>query len=227
MSNQSDSWTESYTNNTNVPYSPEALIRLLSGTKYPKQRMPTPRRGDTILDVGCGSGSALKLFDGLGLRSKGTEVSNAICDATSKGIGKNREDILVGFCDDLPFPSNTFDYVCAWNSCYYMSLGRGKFEDHVNEMARVLSTDGWLICSIPAPSCFIWNDSTPLPDSKYRTILNDYFNVRNGEVMRYFDSATEIEIEFGTKFRNFSRSKIDIDQFGIMYSWFVFTAQKK
>ena len=61
----------------------------------------------------------------------------------------------------------------------------------------------------------------------YRIIKNDYFGVRNGQVMRCFESKNEIEKSFKYKFKKFVHSSIDIDWFGLEYHWHVFIAIKK
>lgn len=230
MRNRDDvvkAWTTQYAANAELSYPPEALIRLLKGGPYPRQSMPKPQPGQSILDIGCGDGRNFVLFDQLDLEAHGTEISTEICAATADRIGKVNNIIRPGICSYLPFRNDLFDYVCAWNSCYYMGLGSGKFEDHVAEMHRVMKPDGWLICSVPTSYCFIFDHIAETDRAGYVEIVDEYFHLRQGEVMRRFADQNDVRLAFSSHFHRFSFSTVDIDQFGVRYSWHIFTAQKK
>jgi SAM-dependent methyltransferase len=223
-------WTDFYTKNPTQSFPIEGVIRLLKGSP-PNQKMPRPSDGQYIVDIGCGDGGNFPLYHQLGLKASGTEITDEICSKTWTNL-QNLEvpvtGILKGICSDLPFQNDVFDYAVSWNSCYYMNIGTGRFEDHVSEMARILKPNGWLICSIPNRDCFIWDDSHVDPlDHRYRIIDNEYFGLRSGERMRCFSAVDELQNEFSTHFANFSHATIDTDWFGIRYSWHVFTAQKR
>lgn len=224
---QIDSWTNFY-ESQDISYPAEAVIRIFKG-EYPKQLMPKPSVGDTLLDVGCGDGRHIPLFNKMGLRVFGTEVSEDIVGRLHTRLVRNGIGATIrhGLCSSLPFDSWSFDYMLAWNSCYYMSIGTGRFEDHVSEMHRVLKPGGWLVCSVPKPSCFIFDSCASLPDFDYVEIRNDHFGLRNGEIMRYFDSQDKLRLGFSSHFENFSFSDIEIDCFGLHYSWWAFTAKAK
>jgi SAM-dependent methyltransferase len=191
--------------------------------------MPKPQPGQLIVDVGCGDGSAFPLYQQVGLQARGVEISDEIVAQISTRFVNNgiKGQIETGSCSSIPFASGMFDYAVAWNSCYYMSTGTGKFEDHVSEISRVLKSEGWLICSIPTEYCFIFDDITYLDDRRYVRIDREFFGLRGGEVMRYFAGTSEIEMEFSAYFENFSHATIDIDWFGLRYAWHVFTAKKR
>jgi SAM-dependent methyltransferase len=222
-SDAANRWTEFYTKNTEMMYPAEAVIRIFKGT-YPNLKMPRPKAGDSILDVGCGDGRHFPLFDALGMEMAGTEITTEIVDGL-KGRFRGLADIRVGTCAELPWRDASFDYLLTWNSCYYMGLD-GRFEDHVAEMARVLKTGGWIVCSVPKESCFIFDGSEQMMYG-YRIILNDYFGLRNGEQMRCLLGKSDIELEFGDHFTNFCHASIDIDMFGLAYNWHVFVAERR
>lgn len=209
----------------------EGLIRIMKGT-YPAQLMPKPQSGQLLLDIGCGDGGNFVLYNQLGLDAVGLEVSDEICASTYarlKSFNIQPMAMLSGCCSNIPAEDGVFDYAVSWNSCYYMSIGTGEFEDHVREMARVLKPRGWLICSIPTWECFIFKGSTPFEgDDRYRIIGDEYFGMRKGEIMRcFFSGGIEIIEEFSPHFCDFSFSRINIDWFGLKYDWHVFTAMKK
>ena len=226
MSDAANQWTKFYTENTGMMYPAEAVIRIFKGT-YPNLKMPKPKAGDSILDVGCGDGRHFPLFDALDMESAGTEITTEIVDGL-KSRFRGLADIRVGTCASLPWPDATFDYLLTWNSCYYMGPD-GKFEDHVAEMARVLKPGGWIVCSVPSWDCFIFQDCEVVGDicDGYVTICNDHFGLRNGERMRRFPDADTVEESFASHFTNFSHASIDIDMFGLAYNWHVFTAERR
>src|SRR5690606_5598361 len=113
----------------------------------------------------------------------------------------------------------------TWNSCYYMSVGSGDFQDHVTEIGRVIKPGGWLIASIPKKTSFIFRDSEPDRRRGYRIIRNDYFQVRDGEVMRCMEDREDMVRSFASEFQNFCHADLDMEWFGLPYHWHVFCAE--
>ena len=100
------------------------------------------------------------------------------------------------------------------------------FNKHVEEMSRVLKTNGTLILSIPKKTSFIFKNSKIIKKG-YRLIRDDYFKVREGQVMRCFSDKLEIEKNFKANFKSFNHSSIDIDWFGLNYHWHILIAKKE
>jgi SAM-dependent methyltransferase len=225
--NQAATWTSFYLK-TPVSYPAEAVIRIFKG-QYPNLKMKKPHLGDIAVDVGCGDGRHLQLFRSLGMESVGIEITQAICDSVAKNIRADQYTRLaVGTNDNIPLDNEYADYVLSWNSCYYMGVGSGNFEDNVIEMARILKPGGALIVSVPQPSCFIFEDiDFDKCFGDYVQIRSEYFGLRAGETMRFFGTRDEFADAFSGNFDNFCHSSIDIDCFGLRYSWWVLVAQKK
>jgi SAM-dependent methyltransferase len=223
MSNAAHQWTQFYTGNAEMMYPAEAVIRIFKGT-YPNLKMPKPKAGDSILDVGCGDGRHFPLFRQLGMKMAGSELTLDIIAEIYGRMNDIDVDLREGTCAKLPWPNEAFDYLLTWNSCYYMGPD-GKFEDHVAEMARVIKPGGWIVCSVPKKNCFIFDNSDP-QNEVHVIIRDDYFGLRNGERMRYFRGAGELEVAFESHFTNFCHASIDIDMFGLAYNWHVFTAER-
>jgi len=67
-----------------------------------------PKRGEKILDVGCGSGNHLLLFHRLGLDVTGLDASPYMLDIARSRLG-NKANLKMGRAEDLPFEDNEFD----------------------------------------------------------------------------------------------------------------------
>ncbi|GLX77644.1 hypothetical protein tinsulaeT_09840 [Thalassotalea insulae] len=221
-------WNELYNNNIEIAYPAEGVIRIFKG-EFPQLKMPKPKAGQSIIDVGCGDGRHLSLFSALSMESYGVEISEEIVESVSSNLQalNIKTNLLVGSNSNLPFDENFSDFLLSWNSCYYMSHEQTSFPQHVNELARVIKKGGWIICSIPKATSFIFDKSQDSEISGYKVIKNDFFNQRNGEIMRCFSSQQEIQEEFSSHFENFCFADIHMDWFGLNYHWHVFVAQKK
>ena len=70
-----------------------------------------PEKGESVLDIGCGTGQSLKLFSKAGLSCTGIDPSPYMLDIAHKNLG-NRVDFYRGYAEDLPFDDNSFNYAC-------------------------------------------------------------------------------------------------------------------
>jgi SAM-dependent methyltransferase len=70
-----------------------------------------PERGESVIDIGCGTGSGLLTFLDRGLQVTGIDASPYMIDIASKKVG-NRADLHRAFAEDLPFDDNSFNYAC-------------------------------------------------------------------------------------------------------------------
>ena len=223
--NAASEW-ESIYSKEDLYYPAEGVIRILKG-KFPGLDMERPQKGQKILDAGCGDGRHFPLFRSLELDMYGSEISENIVLQLQDRMESMSLDVAleIGTSESMPFPDKMFDYLLSWNSCYYMSDGDGDFKKHVLELARVVKPGGYLICSIPKSTNFIF-DKSKFFRTGYHTIANDYFGLRNGEIMRYFESWLEIKDEFSPFFSKFSYASEEMDWFGLNYHWHIFVAQK-
>jgi ubiquinone/menaquinone biosynthesis C-methylase UbiE len=68
-----------------------------------------PLPGETLLDIGCGTGASLKPFLDFGLQVTGIDPSPYMLDIAIRQI-KDRVDFYREYAEDLPFGDNSFNY---------------------------------------------------------------------------------------------------------------------
>lgn len=73
--------------------------------------MLNPMRGNSVLDIGCGTGICLAAFIESGLQTTGIDPSPYMLDIALENIS-NRADLHRGFAENLPFDDNSFNYAC-------------------------------------------------------------------------------------------------------------------
>ena len=73
--------------------------------------MLKPIRGESIVDIGCGTGVSLRAFLEKGLLVTGLDPSPYMLDIAIKNTG-NQVDFHRGVAEDLPFEDNAFNYAC-------------------------------------------------------------------------------------------------------------------
>ncbi len=82
-----------------------------------------PRRGETVLDIGCGIGMSLGTLLDMGLRVTGLDPSNYMLDIAIRNVG-NRVDFYRGYAEDLPFDDNSFNYACLFTTLEFVENPR-------------------------------------------------------------------------------------------------------
>lgn len=219
-------WNELYADH-HLAYPAEGVIRILLGT-FPNLKIRKEFNDKSILDLGFGDGRHFPLFKRLNMRINGVEISEDIVNATynNKYFEHYNMDLRVGNNANIPFEDQTFDYLLTWNASYYMGPNNFDFSKHVSEIARVLKRSGNLIISVPTKNCFIFKEAEEVAPG-YVKIMNDYFQVRDGEIMRQFKDVDDLKNCFSKYFNNFSCAEIDMDWFGLRYSWHVMVCERE
>ena len=202
--NEKKEWTNAYAK-SDMPFPSEYVIRMFKG-KYPNcdLKLAGGYKGKRLLDISCGIGRDLVLFNQLGFEElAATEITEDIVRQAEKEMNKLNipATIRVGRNSDLPFEERYFDYVLSWNVCYYLDADPD-FSKHVKEYARVMKKDGILVFSIPKPDCFIYKNGIKKENGLIE-ITNDPFGVRNGITLKCFSNEEEIVEEFGSCFKDF------------------------
>ena len=74
------------------------------------QRLVQPRRGQSLLEVGCGTGHNLEFFQRLGLDVTGIDPSEPMLQIAARRLGSGAR-LLLGQANGLEFDDNSFDIV--------------------------------------------------------------------------------------------------------------------
>ena len=214
-------WGDLY-KTSDIAYPPEALIRILLGTFPELNFFDKSFNGKSILDLGYGDGRNFPLFHRLQLNIHGVEISKDIVKSTiQKSAFKDYTLTLKsGTTREIPFESHYFDYTVSWNSCYYMESTDSDFQDHAREIIRVTRPGGYLIISVPAKSCFIYNEAEDIGNGNV-TIRDDYFGLRNGQVMKQFSSNEELKSFFDAQCEKIALANLNMEWFGLAYNWHI------
>lgn len=99
-----------------------------------------------ILDVGCGTGSLLSLVlnEYNDVKAYGVDISGGMIKKAAD-ILKDNAELVVGDAENIPWEDNMFDIIVCNASFHHYSQP----DKVLNEMRRVLRTEGILIISDP------------------------------------------------------------------------------
>jgi ubiquinone/menaquinone biosynthesis C-methylase UbiE len=132
-----DEWPEKYDQWFETPigtlvkkYENQLLLDLLQ-----------PRRGEMILDVGCGTGVFTLNILGLGTRVIGLDISQPMLVRASQKTGKYPFRGVAGDMRFLPFADECFDKVVSMTALEFTADGKGA----VSELFRVTRKGGVVV----------------------------------------------------------------------------------
>jgi ubiquinone/menaquinone biosynthesis C-methylase UbiE len=98
--------------------------------------------GDTILDVGCGDGRLIELFDGMDVAFTGVDLSQAFIDLAQKQY-PHGEYLVADMAKELPFADGSFDKIYTIAAVNHIPPSQQKHT--FVEFARVLKPGGTLV----------------------------------------------------------------------------------
>ena len=105
-------------------------------------KMYPPDAGMDVLDIGCGTGAHLKLYQSKKCNIYGVDLSEAMLKVARKKLGKNAH---LQFCNatNTPFPENKFDLIMSTTVLHEMD--QQVRLDVLNEAKRILKNEGRIL----------------------------------------------------------------------------------
>jgi ubiquinone/menaquinone biosynthesis C-methylase UbiE len=102
--------------------------------------------GKRVLDVACGEGYGSTLLSRVASAVSGVDISNeAITHATAEYLTQKNLKFIEASCTQLPFADHSFDVVVSFETIEHIT----EHDSFLDEIKRVLTTDGLLIISSP------------------------------------------------------------------------------
>lgn len=87
-----------------------------------------PVQGESVLDIGCGTGESSRAFIEMGLQVTGIDPSPYMLDIAYRNFG-NRIELYRGFAEDLPFDDNSFNHASIVTSLEFVEEPRKALEE--------------------------------------------------------------------------------------------------
>ena len=95
-------------------------------------RLVQPQRGQSLLEVGCGTGHNLEFFSELGLDTTGVDPSESMFKKAARKFGPSAK-LFIGQANKLEFEDNSFDIVALITVLEFLADPAGA----IKEAARV------------------------------------------------------------------------------------------
>jgi ubiquinone/menaquinone biosynthesis C-methylase UbiE len=111
----------------------DATLKAIARSQFP------PVKGTTMLDVGCGTGTALEPYVAAGCVCHGIDASAAMLDKARQHLGSSAE-LTLGDAGALPYEDDTFDLV--FTSVFLHELNPTFRTEVLSEMTRVVAPTG-------------------------------------------------------------------------------------
>jgi len=104
--------------------------------------MCPPREGMKVLEVGCGTGINLRLYENAGCDVFGVDLSPAMLEMARQKLGE-RADLRLADAAEMPYADDSFDLVTAFLTLHEMPAATRTAV--MAEMVRVVNRDGRLL----------------------------------------------------------------------------------
>jgi ubiquinone/menaquinone biosynthesis C-methylase UbiE len=160
---------------------------VLGGLRAVTARVVPPKKGLKVLDVGCGTGAQLAIYQEGGCEVSGIDLSQPMLKVAKSKLGE-KAALTNGDAIRMPYPNDTYDLVLS--SLFLHQLNSPLRSAALEEAMRVLKPDGQILLI----------DFHPL---KAKSI--------KGKLTHFFIST----IEFFAGWEHFSNSRDFLSQGGI------------
>lgn len=105
--------------------------------------------GQSVLDIGCGTGPMVEFFGSRGLRYHGLDSAQSMLDSLWQQFRNapyaDKIQLKVGSCEQIPHPDGSFDILVAMGLLEYLD----DLRPTLREIARVLKPEGVAVLTIP------------------------------------------------------------------------------
>lgn len=99
-------------------------------------------KSKSVLDIGCGTGVHLKIYQDAGCQVHGVDTSPSMLEASRKQLG-DTADLRLGSADSLPYENGTFDLVICMLVLHEMS--QPVRLSVIDDIKRVLKNNGRIL----------------------------------------------------------------------------------
>jgi ubiquinone/menaquinone biosynthesis C-methylase UbiE len=115
---------------------------LTSGLRVIGMKMCPPREGMAVLDVGCGTGIHLELYQKAGCDVYGIDQSPSMLQVARNRLGESA-NLYMGDASNMPYPDKAFDLIIM--STVLHEMLRAVRSAVINETKRTLKKDGRIL----------------------------------------------------------------------------------
>lgn len=115
---------------------------VLGGLRSLSARLVPPEEGMKVLDVGCGTGAQLAIYQKGGCQVFGIDLSQPMLRVARTNLG-NQATLTMGDAVCMPYPERTFDLVIS--SLFIHQINPGNRTAVLEEAVRVLQPDGQIL----------------------------------------------------------------------------------
>lgn len=115
---------------------------LNSGLRAIGMKMFPPQAGMKVLDIGCGTGAHLKLYQNAGCEVYGVDASPSMFGQAKEKLGEEA-NLHFGDASNMPYPDNQFDLITS--STVLHEMAAAVRSNVLKEAKRVLKKDGHIL----------------------------------------------------------------------------------
>ena len=115
---------------------------LLGGLREMASRMAPPEKGIKVLDIGCGTGAQLAIYEKAGGEVFGIDLAQPMLKVAKSKLGE-KAVLTNGDAAEMPYPDQAFDLVLS--SLFFHQLGSEVRSAALGEGIRVLQPEGRIL----------------------------------------------------------------------------------
>lgn len=149
--------------------------------EFIKKQLPD-LKGKTLLDLGCGHGKDIGVYENLGAKEVFGVDSSKLMIEKAKEVAKHPERLIVASMESMPFKDEQFDVITGRFSIHYL----GNLDKTYLELDRILKKKGILVITVHHPTLGFMQ----LGAKKYRTHEIIKMNLYNNAVTISFPHHT-------------------------------------